>query len=310
MVQKTALNFRFLWLKYKAEINLFENLHSFKVVEASDLIFWSDFLLDNLFLCFGHCAYRHCIGIPMGTNCAVYLANLYLFSYEFDFLKLLLKYNTCPVVLHRLSLVCRFVDDLFVPDFPDFENFIYLDQYFFGGGTYPKSSCKLNCTCKGFSCNFLNLAVEQSPQGIFCDIFDKCSQPEIEMIHMPHIHSNIPITAKLGVINSQFCRFLRLCSCKEFFVSQMVSLIVLLKNNGYPLKILLNRTRGLLDNEKFLIRISPFGVFQTILCIKSCKWGASCNPTWSLFLLSFSVCSVYPLVFFCFFLSHCVVVCC
>ncbi len=54
MVQNTALNFRFLWLKNKAEINLFENLHSFKVAEASDLISWLDFLLDNLFLCFGH----------------------------------------------------------------------------------------------------------------------------------------------------------------------------------------------------------------------------------------------------------------
>jgi hypothetical protein len=63
-----------------------------------------------------------------------------------------------------------------------------------------------------------------------CDIFDKCSQPEyagIEMIRMPHVHSNISITAKLGVINNQFYRFLRLCSCKKFFVFQMVSLIVL-----------------------------------------------------------------------------------
>jgi hypothetical protein len=49
------------------------------------------------------------------------------------------------------------------------------------------------------------------------------------MILMPHVHSNISITAKLG-ISSQFYRFLRFCSCKEFFVSQMVSLIVLLKN--------------------------------------------------------------------------------
>ncbi len=49
----------------------------------------------------------------MGTNCAVYLANFYLFSYEFDFLKRLLKNNTCPVVLHRLPLVHRFVDDFF-----------------------------------------------------------------------------------------------------------------------------------------------------------------------------------------------------
>jgi hypothetical protein len=38
--------------------NSLEYLHSFKVVEASDVISWSDFLLDNLFLCFGHCASR------------------------------------------------------------------------------------------------------------------------------------------------------------------------------------------------------------------------------------------------------------
>jgi hypothetical protein len=74
--------------------------------------------------------------------------------------------------------------------------------------------------CKGFSCKFLDLTVRLSPQGVSCDIFDKCSQPEyagIEMIRMPHVHSNISMTAKLGVINSQFYRLLRLCSCKKFF---------------------------------------------------------------------------------------------
>jgi hypothetical protein len=60
--------------------------------------------------------------------------------------------------------------------------------------------------CK-FSCNFLDLSVRQSPQGLSCDIFDKHSQPEyagIEMIRMPDVHSSISITAKLGVISSQF----------------------------------------------------------------------------------------------------------
>ncbi len=58
LVQKTTLNFRFLWLKNKAKINLFENFHNFNVVKASNLIFWLDFLLDNLFLCFGKGVYR------------------------------------------------------------------------------------------------------------------------------------------------------------------------------------------------------------------------------------------------------------
>jgi len=204
MVQKTTLDFRFLWLKNKAEINLFENLRSFKVAEASDLISWLDFLLDNLFLCFGQGVYRQCIGI----------------------------------------------------------------QDSFGSGIYPKTSCELNCMSKGFSCNFLDLTLRQSPQGLSCDIFDKRSQPEyagIEMIRMPQVHSNISMTAKLGVINSQFYRFLRLCSCKKFFVFQIVSLIVFLKAKGYPLKVLLKRTRGLVLKENFLFEISAFGIFRMIL---------------------------------------------
>jgi hypothetical protein len=55
----------------------------------------------------------------MGTNCPVYLANFYLFSWEFDFIKRLLKNNTCFVVVLSLSLVRRFVDDFFVPNFLD-----------------------------------------------------------------------------------------------------------------------------------------------------------------------------------------------
>ncbi len=51
--------------------------------------------------------------------------------------------------------------------------------------------------------------------------------------------------------NCQFCRFLRLQS--SFFVSQIVSLIALLKNKGYPLKILLKRNKGLLNEENYFL---------------------------------------------------------
>ncbi len=101
--------------------------------------------------------------------------------------------------------------------------------------------------------NFLDLTVKKSTHGISCDVFDKCSLLEyagICMIHMPHDHSNISISAKLGV--SQFYRFLRLHSSRVFFISKMVNLIVLLKNK-YPLKILLKRTRDLLSKVNFFI---------------------------------------------------------
>ena len=43
-------------------------------------------LIDNIFVKFGGCLFRQVIGIPMGTNCAPLLADLFLYSYESEFL--------------------------------------------------------------------------------------------------------------------------------------------------------------------------------------------------------------------------------
>ena len=44
------------------------------------------FLLDNVFVRFGTKLYRQVVGIPMGTNCAPLVADLFLFCYESDFM--------------------------------------------------------------------------------------------------------------------------------------------------------------------------------------------------------------------------------
>eukprot|EP01116_Phalansterium_solitarium_P001080 TRINITY_DN1086_c1_g1_i13.p1 TRINITY_DN1086_c1_g1~~TRINITY_DN1086_c1_g1_i13.p1 ORF type:complete len:297 (-),score=15.79 TRINITY_DN1086_c1_g1_i13:233-1123(-) len=43
------------------------------------------FLVRNVYLVNGERCWRQCIGMPMGTNCAPPLANLYLYAYESDF---------------------------------------------------------------------------------------------------------------------------------------------------------------------------------------------------------------------------------
>ena len=43
-------------------------------------------LLDNIFVWFGTKLYRQVVGIPMGTNCAPLVADLFLFCYERDFM--------------------------------------------------------------------------------------------------------------------------------------------------------------------------------------------------------------------------------
>ena len=47
------------------------------------------FLLDKI----GNHLFRQCIGIPMGTNCAKLLLNLYLYSHEVEFLRSMKKSN-------------------------------------------------------------------------------------------------------------------------------------------------------------------------------------------------------------------------
>ena len=44
------------------------------------------FLLDNIFIRFGPKLYRQVVGIPMGTNCAPLVTDLFLFCYERDFI--------------------------------------------------------------------------------------------------------------------------------------------------------------------------------------------------------------------------------
>ena len=46
-----------------------------------------EFLIDNIYIRFGDNIFKQSVGILMGTNCALRLANLYLFYHEFLFLQ-------------------------------------------------------------------------------------------------------------------------------------------------------------------------------------------------------------------------------
>ena len=48
-----------------------------------NLIRW---LIDNIFVVLGDKCFQQVIGIPMGTDCAPFLANLFLFAYEFQWI--------------------------------------------------------------------------------------------------------------------------------------------------------------------------------------------------------------------------------
>ena len=54
--------------------------------------------MDIIFIRFGTNLYRQIIGIPMGTNCAPFVADLFLICYEGDFMKSLSPENQADII--------------------------------------------------------------------------------------------------------------------------------------------------------------------------------------------------------------------
>ena len=53
---------------------------------ADNICRMNEFLIDNIFVQFGGRLFRQVIGIPMGTDCALLHADLFLYSCENEFL--------------------------------------------------------------------------------------------------------------------------------------------------------------------------------------------------------------------------------
>ena len=64
-----------------------------KALTAVNLVQLFIYLIVNIYVCLDGCVFKHCVGIPMGTDCAPVVANLFLFVYEYEFMKGLLKDN-------------------------------------------------------------------------------------------------------------------------------------------------------------------------------------------------------------------------
>jgi uncharacterized membrane protein required for colicin V production len=68
------------------------------------------FLIDNIFVSFGGILFQQVVGIPMGTNCAPLLANLF-YTHESEFLQKLVKDKKIheAIFLLILTFVCVFL---------------------------------------------------------------------------------------------------------------------------------------------------------------------------------------------------------
>ena len=76
-------------------------------------------LTDNTFVKFGGCLFREIIGIPIRTNCAPFLADLVLYSYESEFLDSLAR-SGHKKLARPFNLCYRYTDGLIVFNYKKF----------------------------------------------------------------------------------------------------------------------------------------------------------------------------------------------
>ena len=189
---------------------------------VTKLTYW---LLDNTFVIFGDRCFRQEIGIPMGTDCAPFIANLFLYAYEFQWINKQIK-NKNFKLLQKFKGCCRYIDDLLLINNDEEMNVAKTK-------IYPPELDRIPDNSDGLSTPFLDLSIIIKNSTIFTKIFDKRDQFNFKIVNFPVLSGNIPINSSYGVAIGEWVRYARGCTFYNDFKSRSLILIKKLKNNLY-----------------------------------------------------------------------------
>ena len=189
-----------------------------------------EFLISNIYIKLGDEIFRQILGIPMGTNCAPLLANLYLFSCEHEFMLNLMKQNKLHLA-RKFNYTFRYIDDLISLNNPEFKHFIQ--------SIYPKELDLKETTENESGCSYLDLFFYKNGEGMLkSKLYDKRDDFSFPIVNYPFIDSNIPKNPAYGVYVSRLVCFSRACSDFNDFVSRHNTLVKKLVHQGYEVKLL------------------------------------------------------------------------
>jgi hypothetical protein len=176
---------------------------STKKFSETDIINMLEFLIDNIFAMFGGRVFQQTVGIHMGTNCAPLLTDLFLYSYEADFIQGLLKKNEKKLA-RSFNSTFSYIDDvlsLYNSRFGDFVDSIY-----------PIELEIKNTTDTDRSASYIDLHLEIDSDGrLRTKPYDKRDDFNFPIVKFPFICSNIPAAPAYGVYMSQLIRYFRAC---------------------------------------------------------------------------------------------------
>ena len=115
--------YKFLVLGREGPSFVKEHSDSKNKYTEDDTINMLEFQVDIIFVVFGGKVFQQIVGIPMGTNCAPLLADIFLHSYEAEFIQFLLSTGKKKLA-SQFNFTYRYIDDVLSINNPDFENFL------------------------------------------------------------------------------------------------------------------------------------------------------------------------------------------
>ena len=212
---------------------------------ANDICKMIGFLVDNIYVRFGGQLFRQTVGIPMGTNCAPLLADLFLYPYENEFLDKLIKESKRKVA-RKVNLSYRYIDDLISFNNKRFNEFI--------SDIYPKELTISKTTESTSVASHLDLLFTRDENNnITTKLHDKHDAFGFHIVNFLFMSSNIPSAPAFGVYAPQLIRYARCYSNYSDFLSRHMVLMTRLLSQGYKINRLSNTFKKLYGRHTDLV---------------------------------------------------------
>ena len=172
----------------------------------------------------GDSMFKQVIGIPMGTDCALFLANLFLFAYEYKWLTKRWE-NKDFDILNKTNICFRYIDDLLCINNDGLMDKVMTE-------IYPKE-LSLTSDNAVLQSNHSDLDLEIQNNNIHSKLFDKRDAFGFSIVNYPDLSGNIPNKQSYGVFVSQLIRYGRCCMSATDFIYRSKILVNKLKKQGF-----------------------------------------------------------------------------
>ena len=223
---------------------------------SEDVINLINMVIDNSYVTFHDVIYRQVIGIPMGTNCAPFLANIFLHVYEYEYMLKLVQ-NRNVDTARKLAQTFRYQDDCVSLN----DEGVFKLHY---NNIYPPEMLLKSTNLTKATSTFLDMRISVFRGSFRYKSYDKRNDFDFSIANYPHMDGNIPFRTSYGVYMSQLVRFCDINCEINSFISDVKGMTGKFLKQGFIRNMLKSIFWKFRNN--YLFKWSKFGVEITDYC--------------------------------------------